>query len=73
MMYIHAYQSRLWNVVASERIGRYGCDKPVIGDLVLASSATNGDVETIEEVDEAISTELSNGAPRTGAPMSLSW
>lgn len=36
MMYVHAYQSYLWNSVTSERIKLYGCDKPIVGDLVLA-------------------------------------
>jgi len=33
-MYIHAYQSYVWNAVVSERINVYGCDKAVPGDLV---------------------------------------
>ncbi|KAG0224344.1 multisubstrate pseudouridine synthase 7 [Actinomortierella wolfii] len=34
MMYIHAYQSYVWNTLVSERLARYGSDKPVVGDLV---------------------------------------
>ncbi|MBW0499794.1 hypothetical protein O181_039509 [Austropuccinia psidii MF-1] len=34
MMYIHAYQSYLWNVVLSHRVELFGCSKPVVGDLV---------------------------------------
>ncbi|KAG0254418.1 multisubstrate pseudouridine synthase 7 [Actinomortierella ambigua] len=43
MMYIHAYQSYVWNTLASERLGLYGADKPVVGDLV-----AEGDRDAIE-------------------------
>lgn len=35
-MYVHAYQSYVWNAVVSERIKRYGHDAPIIGDMVYA-------------------------------------
>lgn len=33
-MYIHAYQSYVWNAIVSERVKVYGARSPVIGDLV---------------------------------------
>lgn len=42
MMYLHAWQSYLWNVAASERIKLYGCASVVAGDLVLRQSERDG-------------------------------
>lgn len=41
LMYVHAYQSYIWNEIASERWARYG-NKVVTGDLVLISRKNNG-------------------------------
>ncbi|XP_057962932.1 multisubstrate pseudouridine synthase 7 isoform X2 [Malania oleifera] len=34
MMYVHSYQSYLWNHAASLRVKKYGFDRVVVGDLV---------------------------------------
>ncbi|KAH7321647.1 pseudouridine synthase [Rhexocercosporidium sp. MPI-PUGE-AT-0058] len=49
-MYVHAYQSLVWNFVASERWSRYGSNV-IEGDLVLVSSTTATEVK--DEVDES--------------------
>ncbi|GBG00206.1 hypothetical protein Rsub_12987 [Raphidocelis subcapitata] len=42
MMYLHAWQSRLWNAAASERVARFGVARAVEGDLVLLPAAGSG-------------------------------
>ena len=52
LMYVHAYQSLVWNVVASERWKRYG-DQVLTGDLVLVDEhKRKSDCDTkVEEID----------------------
>ncbi|CAD7703369.1 unnamed protein product [Ostreobium quekettii] len=44
-MYVHAYQSYLWNHAASHRIKHYGADRVVPGDLVLLKSLTQATMD----------------------------
>lgn len=82
-MYMHAWQSWVWNRAASERIRRYGADKVVAGDLVLLPSEQqqqNGEAgqpsqqqqqqqeEVVDgEVDEADAAAAASAASRLAA------
>ncbi|KAL9969761.1 hypothetical protein ACROYT_G022017 [Oculina patagonica] len=59
LMYVHAYQSYVWNSVASRRIKEYGL-QPIKGDLVVASKSsaacsTDTDASKIDDTVEFIS------------------
>ncbi|OBT60659.1 hypothetical protein VE03_09923 [Pseudogymnoascus sp. 23342-1-I1] len=49
LMYVHAYQSLVWNHAVSERWGQSG-DKVVEGDLILVEA--NADKPEVEELDQ---------------------
>jgi tRNA pseudouridine13 synthase len=42
-MYVHAYQSYIWNLVTSERI-KLSSTQPLVGDLVFADNSADDEV-----------------------------
>ncbi|KAH9289310.1 hypothetical protein KI387_033427, partial [Taxus chinensis] len=57
MMYVHSYQSYLWNHAASARVQKYGVEKVVEGDLVYCKE-TEVDKQNPNKEDK---TEVSDG------------
>lgn len=51
-MYIHAYQSYVWNAIVSERIRTFGTDRPVVGDLVFDKDVQKADKMDVDGEEE---------------------
>ena len=55
-MYVHAYQSYVWNAVATERVKLYGL-KLVPGDLVIADKESHEEIEELDDFAEDLNTQ----------------
>ena len=55
-MYVHAYQSYVWNAVATQRVRLYGL-KLVPGDLVIADKESHEEVEELDDFAEDLNTQ----------------
>ena len=59
LMYVHAYQSYVWNAIVSERIRVHGSDKAIVGDLAFdTGNTTDQDTEDVSDnaKEEALDT-----------------
>ncbi|KAH9006957.1 tRNA pseudouridine synthase D [Lactarius hatsudake] len=52
LMYVHAYQSYVWNAIVSERIKTWGADRPVPGDLVDVEDGESATIQSGADVEE---------------------
>jgi tRNA pseudouridine13 synthase len=51
MMYVHAYQSYVWNHMVSIRLQKFGL-QPIVGDLIVISNTSESSKKEVEEEEE---------------------
>jgi tRNA pseudouridine13 synthase len=68
-MYVHAYQSYVWNAIVSERIRTYGSDKPIAGDLVFDTNTQDKEEDQSMAIDDEM--PIDDGAATADPGMAL--
>ncbi|XP_049848089.1 uncharacterized protein LOC126311183 [Schistocerca gregaria] len=63
MMYVHAYQSYIWNEAASKRVDAYGISEVVVGDLVVENPETLGGPNSADLEGDGGKLEEEDGKP----------
>jgi tRNA pseudouridine13 synthase len=66
LMYVHAYQSYIWNCMVSARVRLYGMEKAVPGDLVLVGGNEDEPGLASAEADESALLESDKGGGGDG-------
>ncbi|KAI9907539.1 hypothetical protein PsorP6_016537 [Peronosclerospora sorghi] len=62
MMYTHAYQSYVWNSMASDRLTLFSRNSPVIGDLVIPYDSFTEDLVSEDESDARLTKKTKKGS-----------
>lgn len=57
-MYVHAYQSYLWNAAASHRVKTFGAERAVAGDLVVEPRSAADSDESLPDAGENVHIHL---------------
>ncbi|KAF8351365.1 pseudouridine synthase [Amanita rubescens] len=70
LMYVHAYQSYVWNAIVSERIRMYGAENPVVGDLVFESESDDQNLDAECEPEEFEPESTTSSEKRSRKPWS---
>ena len=74
-LYVHAFQSYLWNVAASCRAQNYGVSDVVLGDLVSEPGSENVETPNTDENADNLNTEeaAENKTEEGGGEEGVNW